>query len=58
MARKKSKLKPKDIPDGPFTTARIVRIIKENAPEHMVSWRVKKSGSLVTDGAIFGCCAR
>lgn len=37
------KLKPKDVPDGPFTRARVVRIIKEHAPDHMISWRVKNA---------------
>lgn len=39
----KAKKVDKDVPDGPFTKARVVRIIKENAPDHMISWRVKNA---------------
>jgi len=44
MVKKAQKrLKPKEVPDGPFTKARVVRIIKKNAPDHIVSWRVKNA---------------
>lgn len=42
-AAKAKRLKPKEVPDGPFTKARVVRIIKQNAPDHMISWRVKNA---------------
>lgn len=37
------KLKLKDIPKGPFALARVVRIIRKNAPDHMISSNVKNS---------------
>ena len=43
MAKKQKRNKPKEVPDGPFTKARVVRLIKKNAPDHMVSWRVKNA---------------
>ena len=42
LAKAKKKM-DKDVPDGPFTKARVVRIIRENAPDHMISWRVKNA---------------
>jgi len=33
--------KVKDIPKGPFALARVVRIIRTNAPDHMISSNVK-----------------
>ena len=32
-----------DIPKGPFALARVVRIIRKNAPDHMISSNVKHS---------------
>ena len=37
------RLKQKDIPKGPFALARVVRIIRKNAPDHMISSNVKNA---------------
>ena len=37
------RMKLKDIPKGPFALARVVRIIRKNAPDHMISSNVKNS---------------
>lgn len=37
------RMKPKDIPKGPFALARVVRIIRNNAPDHMISSNVKNA---------------
>ncbi|MFH1786882.1 MAG: hypothetical protein ABH829_04515 [archaeon] len=42
-ATKSDKLKPKEVPNGPFPRAQIVRIIRANAPDHIISWRVKNA---------------
>lgn len=39
----KEKKTEKEVANGPFPLAQVVRIIRANSPDHMVSWQVKNA---------------